>query len=99
MPKRLMVIQGHPAAQSVRLCHVLADQCIKGAHLAAWAYRWYFGAHSLKSLKRNILKFSGISPVRSSLFKIVENVSQEKRHGRLTEMEEAAKQEVRIKRR
>lgn len=35
-------------------------------------YRWWFGAHSLKSLERNILKFSGISPVRESLFGMVE---------------------------
>jgi len=27
-------------------------------------YRWYYRAHSLKSLKRNILQFSGISPVK-----------------------------------
>ena len=27
-------------------------------------YRWYYRAHSLKSLKHNILQFSGISPVK-----------------------------------
>ena len=32
------------------------------------AYRWWFGAHSLKSLERNILKFAGIRPVKESLF-------------------------------
>ncbi len=31
-------------------------------------YRWYFAAHSLKSLKRNILAFCGIAPVRSTFF-------------------------------
>ncbi|MCP4329141.1 MAG: NAD(P)H-dependent oxidoreductase [Alphaproteobacteria bacterium] len=30
-------------------------------------YRWYFGAHSLKSLERNILRFCGIRPIRESL--------------------------------
>jgi putative NADPH-quinone reductase len=30
-------------------------------------YRWYFGAHSLKSLERSILRFSGIRPVRTTL--------------------------------
>ena len=29
--------------------------------------RWYYGAHSLKSLKRNILGFAGISPIRTTL--------------------------------
>jgi putative NADPH-quinone reductase len=42
--------------------------------MPALAYRYYFGAHSLKSLERNILKFAGISPVRESLFGMVENV-------------------------
>jgi putative NADPH-quinone reductase len=40
--------------------------------MPAFAYRWYFGAHSLKSLERNILKFVGIKPVRESLIGMVE---------------------------
>jgi len=43
------------------------------------AYRWWFRGHSLKSLERNILKFSGIAPVRESLFGMVENVDAAKR--------------------
>jgi putative NADPH-quinone reductase len=39
------------------------------------AYRWWFGAHSLKSLERNVLEFAGISPVKESLFGMIENVS------------------------
>jgi putative NADPH-quinone reductase len=35
--------------------------------MPAWIYRWYFGAHSLKSLERNILGFVGMSPVRETL--------------------------------
>ena len=50
------------------------------------AYRWWFGAHSLKSLERNILKFAGISPVKESLFGMVENVSDDKRRGWLDGM-------------
>ena len=30
-------------------------------------YRWYFRAHSVKSLKRNILRFVGIAPVHETL--------------------------------
>ncbi len=30
-------------------------------------YRWYYRAHSLKSLERNILRFSGIRPIRVTL--------------------------------
>ncbi|MFO7603972.1 MAG: NAD(P)H-dependent oxidoreductase [Gammaproteobacteria bacterium] len=40
--------------------------------MPAFAYRWYFGAHSLKSLERNILRFCGIKPVRKSLVGLVE---------------------------
>lgn len=47
--------------------------------MPALAYRFYFGAHSLKSLERNILKFAGISPVRESLFGMVENVNADQR--------------------
>ncbi len=40
--------------------------------MPAFVYRWYFGAHSLKSLERNILGFSGIAPIRESLIGSVE---------------------------
>lgn len=36
--------------------------------MPALAYRWWYGAHSLKSLERNILRFCGIAPVRATLF-------------------------------
>jgi len=49
-------------------------------------YRWWFGAHSLKSLERNILKFVGIRPVRESLFGPVENASDAKRQRWLEKM-------------
>jgi len=40
--------------------------------MPALAYRFYFGAHSLKSLERNILGFIGISPIRETLIGLVE---------------------------
>ncbi|MEX0707683.1 MAG: NAD(P)H-dependent oxidoreductase [Woeseia sp.] len=40
--------------------------------MPALAYRWFFRAHSLKSLERNILAFVGIKPVRSTLIGLVE---------------------------
>lgn len=39
------------------------------------AYRWFFFAHSLRSLDRNILKFCGIRPVRWSVFGNAEDPS------------------------
>lgn len=35
--------------------------------MPALLYRWYFRAHSVKSLERNILGFVGISPVNETL--------------------------------
>lgn len=40
--------------------------------MPAFVYRWFFGAHSLKSLERNILRFVGIGPVRETLIGMVE---------------------------
>lgn len=40
--------------------------------MPALAFRWFYGAHSLKSLQRNILAFCGIGPVKSTLIGLVE---------------------------
>jgi putative NADPH-quinone reductase len=40
--------------------------------MPAFFYRIYYRAHSLKSLKRNILEFCGISPVRTTVIGMVE---------------------------
>jgi len=40
--------------------------------MPAPVYRWFFRAHSLKSLERNILRFVGIRPVRASVVGNVE---------------------------
>ena len=40
--------------------------------MPAFFYRIYYRSHSIKSLKRNILEFCGISPVRTTLVGTVE---------------------------
>jgi len=55
--------------------------------MPALAYRWLYGAHSLKSLERNILKFAGISPVRENLFGLVDAASDAKRRKWLEKIE------------
>jgi putative NADPH-quinone reductase len=40
--------------------------------MPAFFYRWYFRAHSLKSLERNILSFCGIGPIRETLIGMIE---------------------------
>lgn len=44
--------------------------------MPAFIYRWFFGAHSLISLRRNILQFSGVRPVRASLVGLVEGAAR-----------------------
>lgn len=41
--------------------------------MPALVYRWFFLAHSLKSLERNILRFAGFAPVHSTLIGSVES--------------------------
>ncbi len=49
-------------------------------------YRWYFGAHGLKSLERSILGFAGIGPIRESLFGMIEQANGAKRQAWLAKM-------------
>ncbi len=49
-------------------------------------YRWYYRAHSLRSLERNILAFMGIAPVRASVIGMVEALSGAQREQWLRRM-------------
>ena len=42
--------------------------------MPALVYRWYFRAHSLKSLERNILGFVGIAPIHETLVGMVDKL-------------------------
>jgi len=55
--------------------------------MPGWFYRWYFGAHALKLLKRNILKFMGVSPVHSTIYGMIEAVGDDTRKQWLREVE------------
>jgi putative NADPH-quinone reductase len=47
--------------------------------MPASVYRWIYFAHSLRSLKRNILAFCGVGPIRSTLIGNVEGMTDEQR--------------------
>lgn len=47
--------------------------------MPALIYRWYFGAHSLKSLERNILGFVGIAPIRATVIGMIEHPDNRRR--------------------
>jgi putative NADPH-quinone reductase len=44
--------------------------------MPSWWYRWYFRAHSLKSLKRNILAACGFRPVHACVIGDAETMGQ-----------------------
>ena len=44
-------------------------------------YRWYFQAHSVRSLERNILGFVGIGPIHRTLIGMVESMTDKRRAG------------------
>lgn len=54
--------------------------------MPALVYRWYFGAHSLKSLERNILGMAGIGRIKESLIGMIDGMSQERREAWLEKM-------------
>jgi putative NADPH-quinone reductase len=62
--------------------------------MPAFVYRWYFGAHSLKSLERNILGFCGIHPVKENVFGMIDAASDHTRRGWLEKMAEFGRRGV-----
>jgi putative NADPH-quinone reductase len=60
--------------------------------MPAFFYRWYFRAHSLKSLERNILAFVGIKPVNASIIGSVDGMTQKEREGWLETMQKLGRQ-------
>ncbi|MDP3548705.1 MAG: NAD(P)H-dependent oxidoreductase [Phreatobacter sp.] len=46
--------------------------------MPAFAYRWFFFAHSLRALKRNILSFIGVKPARDTIVGGVGGLTTEK---------------------
>jgi NAD(P)H dehydrogenase (quinone) len=55
--------------------------------MPGWFYRWCYGAHALKLLRRNILQFVGAYPVRSTIYGMIEAVGADKRKEWLREVE------------
>lgn len=47
--------------------------------MPALVYRWYYRAHSIKAMERNILGFIGINPVYETLIGTVEGISEDQR--------------------
>ncbi|PQA88370.1 NAD(P)H-dependent oxidoreductase [Hyphococcus luteus] len=63
--------------------------------MPALAYRWFFSAHSLKSLERNLLRLCGIKPIRETLFGLVEATGEEGWKKRMAAFAEIGRRDAR----
>lgn len=72
----------HPRLKG-RSAHVIVTMGMPAAF-----YRYYFFAHSLKNLRRNMLGFAGFGPIRDSLVGMVENPDPKPRARWLAKMKE-----------
>lgn len=83
----LLAIQKSGGKASWKFFKGKSARVIMTMGMPGWFYRIYYGAHALKLLKRNILKFVGITPVRSSVYGMIEAVSDDTRKSWLREVE------------
>ncbi|MDR7270251.1 putative NADPH-quinone reductase [Pelomonas saccharophila] len=63
-----------PDALGVKLLKGRSARVVVTMGMPALVYRWYFRAHSVKSLERNILGFVGFAPVSETLVGRVEGL-------------------------
>ena len=81
------LIAPHRAGKFVQLLKGKSARVIMTMGMPGLVYRWWYGAHALQALKRNILEFMGVTPVKSTLFGMIEAVGAEKRRQWLDEVE------------
>jgi putative NADPH-quinone reductase len=77
--------EGHPKMPA-KLLHGRSARLVVTMGMPALVYRWYFRAHSLKALERNILGFVGIAPIHETLVGMVEALDAPARETWLTKM-------------
>lgn len=83
----LLAFQKSGGGASFKIYKNKSARIIMTMGMPGWVYRWWFGAHALKLMKRNILNFVGISPVSSTVFGMIEAAGDEKRRTWLREVE------------
>jgi putative NADPH-quinone reductase len=78
-----------PAKQG-RFVKILKDKSariIVTIGMPGFIYRWWFGAHAVKMLKRNILDFLGVPPIRTSIYGSIGGARDKRRRRWLKEIE------------
>jgi NAD(P)H dehydrogenase (quinone) len=71
--------QGTDSAMNWRIFMNKSARIIMTMGMPVTVYRFWYGPHALKLLKRNILNFIGIKPVRDTLIGMIADSSSEQR--------------------
>lgn len=69
-----------------KLLHGCSARIVVTMGMPSFVYRLFFRAHTLKALQRNILAFSGVGPIRTTVFGMVEGASEARRKSWLARM-------------
>ncbi len=83
----LLAIQAAGSKADWKVLKGKSARIIMTMGMPGWFYRWYFGAHALKIVRRNILHFTGVKPVRPTIYGMIEAVSDDTRKEWLREVE------------
>jgi len=83
----LLAIQKSGGTASWKIFKGKSARVIMTMGMPGLIYRWYYGAHALKLLKRNVLHLIGVSPVRSTVYGMIEAVGDQTRKQWLREVE------------
>lgn len=68
------LIEANRAGKFVPLFKGKSARIIVTMGMPGFVYRWWFGAHAVKLIKRNILGFMGVRPVRVTIHGRIEDV-------------------------
>jgi putative NADPH-quinone reductase len=64
-----------------RSAHIIATM-----GMPAWLYQTFFCSHGIRGLRRSVFKFAGFSPVRTTMFGMIQNASDATTSRRLDSM-------------
>ncbi len=71
----------------VKLLKGKSSRVIVTMGMPGFIYRWWFGAHAVKMLRRNILGFLGAGPIRTTIYGSIGGVTAERRQDWIGEIE------------
>lgn len=81
-----------PGRPGAKLLKGKSARVIVTMGMPGFAYKWFYGAHAVKSLERNILAFTGFHPIHRTLIGMVEANGDRGRNKRLAEVRKLGRQ-------